>query len=280
MSRGGEALVIAYALINVGFIIAPLGMTYALFNRRLLDIGFALNRVAIFSGVSLVIVGLFILAEWALGTWLAQASHTANLLASAGVALALGLSIHTVHARVEHVLDRVFFRKRHEDEQAIQRFAREAAYITEPQTLIARTTELLERHADASFVNLALEDGRGNYGAVSENDPAIVALRTWHRVVDLHKVETKLPGDSAYPMVTRGQLVGVLVLGPKRSQEAYDPDESAAIEEVAHGVANALHVLSQKAAPTDGISSELAAMRAAMADGFAKLQRRLETEPS
>jgi hypothetical protein len=45
-------------------------------------------------------------------------------------------------------------------------------------------------------------------------------------------------------MVTRGHLVGVLVLGTKRSGESYAPDESAAIGHVAHGVASAVDVLS------------------------------------
>ena len=52
----GTGLIIAYQLLNVGSFIAPLGMTYALFNRRLLDIGFVLNRVAIFSAVSIIVM--------------------------------------------------------------------------------------------------------------------------------------------------------------------------------------------------------------------------------
>lgn len=279
-SSRGTALVTAYELVNGGAFLAPLGMTYALLNRRLLDIGFALNRVAIFSMVSFVIVGAFVLVEWAVGTWLQALSHTASLLAGAAVALVLGLSIHVVHVRVEHVLDSVFFRKRHEDEQAIRRFAHEAAYINDPQTLIARTIQVLERHADASFVRLALDDGSGCYGSVSENDPAIVSLRTWHRVLDLHGLDTELPGEFAYPMVARGRLVGALVLGPKRSEEAYAPDESQAIEELAHGTAGALDILAQKSGPADdGIIKELRAMHAAIADGFAAINTRFEQMP-
>lgn len=276
-SARGTALVVAYEFDNVGSFLAPLGMTYALLNRRLLDIGFALNRVAIFSVVSFIVVGAFVLVEWALGSWLQQMNHTASLLAGAAVALALGLSIHVVNARVEHVLDRVFFRKRHEDEQAIRRFAHEAAYISDAQTLIARTVQVLEQHAEASFARLALDDGAGSFGSVSENDPAIVSLRTWHRVVDLHRMQTQLRGEFAYPMVARGRLVGALVLGLKRSEETYAPDESQAIEELARGVAAALDVLSQKQAASDnGLATEVRAMHAAMANGFAAINTQLE----
>ena len=39
-------------------------------------------------------------------------------------------------------------------------------------------------------------------------------------------------------------MIGVLVLGPKRSGESYAPDESHAIMQLAHDIAGALHILS------------------------------------
>lgn len=275
-AQHGSALVISYGFANFGVFLAPLGMTYALLNRRVLDIGFALNRVAIFSGVSIVVVGAFMLFEWAIGSWLQRQSHTTSLVVGAAVALLLGFSIRFVHDRVEHVLDRVFFRKRHEDEEAIRRFAREAAFVTDPVVLIDRAVEVLERHADASFAQLALGDGDGKYAEVSENDPAIVSLRTWHRKLDLHGIETQFKGEFAYPIVSRGRLIGALLLGPKRSQESYAPDESAAIEDLAHHVGGVLDVLGHSASGDDSVLAELKAMRRSIADGFSSLQSKLE----
>jgi hypothetical protein len=64
---------------NTAMFVAPIGLTYALLSRRLLDIGFAINRAAVFSAVSIVVVGIFMLGEWVLGTWLSKASHMTNL---------------------------------------------------------------------------------------------------------------------------------------------------------------------------------------------------------
>lgn len=273
----GNALIAAYGFANLGSVLAPLGMTYALLNRRVLDIGFALNRVAIFSGVSIVVVGAFMLFEWAIGAWLQQQSHTTSLVVGAVVALLLGFSIKFVHDRVEHVLDRVFFRKRHEDEEAIRRFAREAAFVTDPALLVNRTVDVLERHADASFARVALGNGDATYAGVSENDPAIVSLRTWHRKLDLHGIDTQFEGEFAYPMVSRGRLVGALLVGPKRSQESYAPDESDAIEDLAHHVGGVLDVLGHSSPPGgDPVLAELKAMHRAIADGFSSLRSELE----
>lgn len=239
ISHGAELVV------NYMIFLAPLGLVYTVLNRRLLDVGFAVNRAMVYSVVSVVVVGMFIMFEWTLGEWLG-ASHATNLAISGGFALLLGLSIRAIHLRVDRTLDSLFFRKRHEDEKAIRDFAREATYITDPRVVVERAADVLRDHADAATVEFALDNGSDHYGAVSENDPAIIALRARRHIVDLHDVKTELRGEFAFPMVGRGRLVGALVLGPKRSGESYAPDESDAILQLAHGVGSTLDVLTLK----------------------------------
>ncbi|HEY2474585.1 MAG TPA: hypothetical protein VGI19_07250 [Candidatus Cybelea sp.] len=224
----------ALIAVDVGFFIMPAGLTYAILARRVLSADFVLNRAAVFSGVSLVIVGAFMLVEWALGDWLQGESHATGLAVNGAVAIALGMSIRFVHGRVDHVLDTVFFRKRHEDEHALRAFAHEASFFTDAKVLKQRTVGVLEKHADASFVHFVEDKG---------DDPAMVTLRATHKPVDLTAVDsTSIEGDWAYPLVARGHMQGALVLGPKRSSESYAPDESEAITQLAHGVAGALEM--------------------------------------
>lgn len=252
--------VIYYWILNTAWFLAPLGLLYALLSRRVLDVGFVLNRAAVFAGVSLFVVGVFTLLEWALGGWLHTASRVANVAVSAAIALGLGLSLHQIHKRVDQFVDNVFFRKRHEDERALKQFAREVAFITDPAIVVERATNVLKRHADASSVEFALHDPGGKYGNVSENDPAIVTMRASHEVVDLHVADTALEGEFAYPMLARGNLTGALVLGPKTSGEPYAPDESFAIAQLAHGVGVALDLLGVRPAESGG--EVLGALRA------------------
>lgn len=252
---------------NVAIFIAPIGLTYSLLNRRHLDVGFAINRAAVFSVVSLVVVGIFVIAEWLAGEWFRGAGRTTNVAISAVLALGLGFSVRAIHSRVDRVLDNVFFRKRHEDEQAIRSFAHEAGYISDPATLTERAMSTLEARADASFVQFVLADGEGRYSGVSADDPAIVALRAWGKVVDIHAVQTDLRGEFAYPMIARGRLVGALVLGPKRSGESYAPDESDAIAQLARSVGSSLDVLSANGHHSrDAVLDALAGIRTALAD--------------
>lgn len=259
-----------YLLANVAFFLAPIGLTYALVRRRLLDFGFVLNRAAVFAAVSAIVVGLFILFEWAVGGWLQHASHATGLLFSAGLALALGFLVHLIHGRVEHAVDNLFFRKRHRDEQALRSFAHEAAYITDTNALLEKTLQTLRQYADATTVDALLAAPDGSFHGLDANDPALVELRAWHKPVHLANVETRLHGEMALPMVSRGRLLGTLILGAKRSGDAYAPDEVDAVRHVAHGIAGALDVAASHAAQRGNRGESLDAIAERLAHAVAQ----------
>jgi len=251
------------SLENLNYFVAPVLLTYVALNRRLIDIGFVLNRTIVFAIVSTIVIGAFILAEWAATEWLVHASHTTGAIVGMVVALGLGLSMRYIHKYVDRFVDQVFFRKRHEDEAALRRFAHEASYISDRAILLERAVGEVRQHANVDAATILVRDGAGSYvsasngecAAVSENDPLIIALRAWNKPVDLRDVKTtELRGEFAFPMVSRGMLVGALVCGAKRDGQSYAPDESAALLALAHGVGMALDTL---AGPNDTVLEPL-----------------------
>lgn len=135
-------------------------------------------------------------------------------------------------------MDRVFFRSRHEDEEALRTFAHETPYVTDRDILLRRAAQTLDRHTDAMSVEIVLR--------FDDNDPAIVRLRAHPQVLDLHGVETTLRGDIGFPMTAHGQLLGVIVLGARSSGERYAPDEIAAISQLATSLGAALDIFTTR----------------------------------
>jgi len=261
-------------IVNIVAIAAPVGLTYAILSRRLLDIGFALNRAAVFSAVSLIVVGAFMGVEWALGNWLQSVTPFATTLVGLAIAIALGFSIRFLHARVDHAIDHVFFRNRHAREKALLRFANEAAFITSADALVRRTVDEVERNAGAARVTILVHDGVRDYtvahapaavdAPIDENDPAFVALRATKAPVDLHRVTTAVHGEFAFPMLSRGELRGALVCGPKREADPYAPDEIATLATLAQSVGAALDVFDLRDGGTSAFRAlqvEVAALR-------------------
>ena len=278
----GTILVVGQSF-SVAALVTPVVLSYAALNRRLIDAGFVLNRTVVFAIVSTIVIGVFVLVEWAVGAWLVNASHATSIVAGMIVALGLGFSMRTIHRYVDAFVDRLFFRKRHEDESALRRFGYEASYITDASILLERTVSTVRAHTTAEFADVFIRNGSagrlssrfGDGRAVSENDPVVVALSAWNKPIDLHGIRgSGLSGDLAFPMMSRGRLVGALICGPKRDGETYAPDETDALQTLAHGVGGALDVLDASERAGDPISELRDSIRA-LPDAIAERLRSL-----
>ena len=236
-SPHGSAFQFFNGVLEVVQLTMPLGLTYAVLSRRFVDMGFIVSRAAVFTLLSIFVLGIFTLLEWGLSEFLNNVSRTTSIALNVAVALLIGLSLRFIQGRAERLVDRVLFRKRHEDETALRTFAHEATFITDKMLLLERTAEIVKEHVDASAVWVAESDD------IDSNDPAMVALRAWRKPVYLHRYKTSIHGELAFPMISRGEVVGVLVCDSKPSGEGYAPDETEALCEVAHGVGTALDVL-------------------------------------
>lgn len=245
-------------------IVTPIVLTYVALNRRLLDVGFVLNRAAVFAIVSTVLIGAFVLVEWVANEWL-SANHTTSAVVGMLIALALGFSVRYVHNYSDRFVDRVLFHKRHEAEATLRRFAHEAGFITRRDKLIERALSTVRSSTGAEASILVLDEDRTS---VDENDSALVALRAWHKPIDLELFpDSSLHGQFAFPMVARGLLVGALVCGSKSDDEVYAPDESEALQLVADGVGSALSLLAREGVYSNGaLGATIAELRGAIRD--------------
>jgi hypothetical protein len=230
----------------------PFGLAYVILRHRVIDVGFVLNRAVVYAGVSVVIVGVFVIVESLLSKYVENTSHVTSIAVQLAVALILGFSIRFVHARVDRFVDNVLFRERHLAEEAIRNFAQEASYITDPGILLSRCVKTVERYAKARGAGVWIADAQ-TYRAqaatfavapnVDENDPALVSMRARRINVHVRDVESALPGTLAFPMVVRGELLGILVVGPKLDDETYAPDEENALASLATSVGHALDAI-------------------------------------
>lgn len=232
--------------------VIPFGLAYVILRHRVIDVGFVINRAVVYTLVSIIVVGIFVVVETLLAKYVENTSHVTSVAVQLAVALALGFSIRYVHARVDRIVDTALFRDRHLAEQAIHDFAHDASYITDASVLLTRCITTVEKNAHARGVGIWVAEGT-SYRAVAstfstapvadENDAAIVAMRARRVNVHVRDCDSLLPGALAFPMIVRGELVGILICGPKTDDETYAPDEQAALASLATSVGHALDAI-------------------------------------
>ncbi|HEV2879242.1 MAG TPA: hypothetical protein VGW96_06620 [Candidatus Eremiobacteraceae bacterium] len=231
--------------------IFPIGCAYAILRHRVIDVSFVLNRTLVYTILTTLAVGIFILLENFLNAL--AVGRGVGLGIELAVALSLGLSFNALHKRTEDTLERTLFRRKHQAARALQRLSEEAAYMESATALLERATTEIPQAVGASF-SAVYERVDGGYRlaaggdslpkTIDTDDLAFVRLRKDLSQVDLNDVASALGSDGfAFAFAVRGQLFGTFVCGRRTNGESYAPDEIALLRNVSHEVGAELHAI-------------------------------------
>jgi hypothetical protein len=226
---------------------------YAVLRHHILDLGFAVNRTLVFGVVSAILLAAFGLIEWAVEHFIPIKGREENALIDAAIAVGVFLTFHRVRDVVEHVIERLFFRRWQRAEVDLRRFVREAAFATRAETLTRGFAAALTNYAEGAQAAVYLLDDAGRYrlagGAVARvgealdpDDPAVMAIRAEPKPLMPDRLGSVLEIALAAPMVNRNEVIGLAVLGPK-SSGVYRPDEVELVAWGTHQVGLDLHAL-------------------------------------
>jgi hypothetical protein len=232
-------------------LLAPIALAYTILRHRLFDIRFVISRALVYAVLTSVTVGLLALADWAFGAWLAQSRLA--LVAEVGLALALGVTMTSVHKRIEGLLNSVIFRAQAVALQALRRFAQETDLIPDSRHLLAQTYEALCSRLECEYVAIYTGEGAA-YTLASPGqtatpvlltgyDLAVLRLRRWHEPFECDEPGHPLRGALLLPMAARGQLVGFIACGPKIDRTRYLQEEIATLSLVAQRTGSAYALL-------------------------------------
>lgn len=255
--------------------IFPLGCAYAILRHRLIDVNFVLNRTLIYTILTSVAVGIFVLLEHLFNS--IALSREGSLAVELAVALALGLSFNAAHKRTEQFLERTLFRRKHEAAVALAQLSEDAAYMENPETLLeAATREIPRAMAMRGAAIYERVDGKyalaASYGLdglpddVDVDDPAFVRLRKHLSQIDLSEVKSALGSDDlAFALSARGQLIGAFLCGPRANGESFAPDELAMLRNTIREIGAELHAIRtrEKADILNALTSGMMDLKAA-----------------
>lgn len=225
------------------------GYLYAAIRTRVVDVSFVVNRALVYAGLTGLLFGIFSVLE--LGLHELAVSDRLGWALQAIAALLLAMALSPLHRRLEHGVERIFFRKQRLAIASLRTFAAECAFIEQQSRLLETAVERLHPHCDALAIYERTLSGyqlRGSMGrawpeTVDIDDPAFVSLRARRQEVDLHGLSSAVGPDSvAFPMIVGEMSSGAIVCRP-RAGERFAPDIRAALAEAARNLGAALYIL-------------------------------------
>ena len=233
------------------FAVAGMGtLGVAIMVSDVFDVGFVVNRAAIYAVITGLLVGAFAALNWLIGS----ALKSTGLALPIGVVLAAAaaLSLRAIQASVTGVVDRVLFRERYNTERCLARIARAVPLLGDEAALArALVDEPVEAlHLSAGALYCRTESGSFDLvtstgwptdvpQTIESADPLIIHATGAPDVLALDDIGplTRFPNGTLRPRTAIAAAgpngpAAIVLFTAHRSGAALDPDETAALERI------------------------------------------------
>jgi signal transduction histidine kinase len=237
-------------------------------------------RVVLRSGLTYTLLGIFIVGVYGLVfvlfnfTFQSQ-SESAQLLSVISAAAVVAIALQPLLSQLQQWADRWFYRERYDHLQALEQFSQDTKDITDLKSISDSLTGLVRRAMLANSASLLLPAPNApNFYVASSSGLEKVEMLTlgqkspilsWLRENDgilsrqdldvvikfkalssaEHQVVESLDTELLIPLKSKGKLTGVLVVGPKLSDEDYSGGDinlmQAVVNQTATAIENARH---------------------------------------
>ncbi len=248
-------------------LIIPIGFTYAIPRYHVVDVGFVVNRIIVYALLIGVVSAAIALAEVVITTAARDLTNPVlwsrffddfkrSLPGEVPIGFVIVLSLRQLHMKLEHFVNAVLFRKRHDALKKLKQFIEEIPFAHTRDGLLDRAVD--EIHTALATRGVAIYEKTpagyrcvkhiGTFSAdVQDDDPAIWFLRSERTHLRLADVHSKL-GDAgiAFAMCLRGNLEGAVVCHARHNEQYegdYAPDETEAMMELSTRLAEQLFAL-------------------------------------
>jgi hypothetical protein len=241
-------------------------VAHGVIRHRVLDVSFVISRTLVYTVLTSIIVGAFVLVDFISSKMLEHFQITIAI--EVLVALAFGTCLNRLHARIDRFVDSVLFRRRHLAEARLDRSARTLAhaettpFIDEALTIeacdaLALTSAAVFRRDGGDVYERVLARGWGDSHVqeVPTEDHLVVNLLAELQALDLSEIRWPhhdVPHGIAHPLLAiplcvRHELLGFVLYGGHLGGEAIDPDEKRTLLRLSEAAAAAYEHVRAKA---------------------------------
>jgi len=259
----------AYPIDIAGNIINALLLAYAIFRYQLLDISVVVRRGVLYSIPTIIISAGYLFTVFLAVNLFHNVAGYEMLLLSVVIAAVIAVVSQPLRDKLQDGVDKLFFREKHDAGLMLQKLSQTATTVIDLDRL---TNMILDEiaaamHPTKSAVLLpGLESGKFivvNQRGLAQADVSLrwdhplVAWLSSHRTALTWREAEVLPQFRALwteerealiqieaelfvPLPSREGLIGILILGAKRAELPYSPDEQRTLSTLANQMAIAI----------------------------------------
>jgi len=251
----------------LGTLALPIAVTFAILRYRLFDVELVISRSVVYGILTATLAALYLLLLGLLANALGIVTGGEDYALVVFVsALTIGIMVNPLRVRIQSIIDRIFLRRQIDYQQALVQWSRELStsirytdlvqplLVKVPQELLLRRVWLLvlnkeETHFDPLPLKPDDYDTRGwILLSISISDAIASELNQPGKYLHIDEDESshiptpwkKARVQVALPLISGEKLVGIYLLGPKLSGNAYQRQELDLLRTLANQAAIAI----------------------------------------
>ena len=237
-------------------------VAYAIVRHRLMNIEVIVKKTLVFTGLSASLLGVIVIISFVLQEILSKFIVMPKTLSYA-VMLIIAIALYEpIKKFLVRVTDKYLFQKKYDPRQVVRSFIDYAATALDLDEIVSETNGLLDKtiHPNFSSILLSNSDDYVSHGIKDKsgvitinNNSAIVAyLKSAKDIVSIEDENDKkiseeiksemlrLKASLAVPLLIRDELIGIMLLGKKKSDEYYTLEDLNMLMDLARTLAIAL----------------------------------------
>lgn len=249
---------IVNGILMFSMVALAIAVAHGIIRHRVIDVSFAVSRTIVYTALTSIVVGVFILIDFVSSKMLDRLQVTLTLEACA--ALAFGIWLNALHARIDRFVDVVLFRRRHLAEARLERVSRslghtesapfidEALVVEACDALALASAAVFRRQGDEPYKRVYERGWQPQHVHVlAKDDHLVVNLLAELQPIDLTTVRWshhEAPSENAQPLlaipfVVRHDVLGFALYSGHVGGEALDPDEQGVLVRLCDAAASA-----------------------------------------
>jgi PAS domain S-box-containing protein len=240
----------------------PVAVGIAILRYRLYNIDLLINRALVYGVLTAVLAGVYfgsiVLFQVLFRAFTGQESQ----LAVVGSTLAIAALFTPLRRRIQSFIDRRFYRRKYDARKALEAFSAKLRTETDLDALSSDLIEVIRETMQPTSVSLWLESPeRATEGStpaieapeieIAPDDSIVAYLASVSGVVEVEKLDLDSQAlramkaadiELVVPLVSQGELIGLLNLGSRLSQQEYSADDRKLLRDLSTQVAPAVRV--------------------------------------
>lgn len=204
----------------IALAILPIALTVSIARYRLYDVDLLINRTLVYGGLSVAVVGLYVLVVGALSTLFQAQENLFIALVATGLVAVL---FQPLRQRLQRWANRVVYGDRDEPFEALARLGRRLEGTFSPEMVYPTIVETVAQTLKLPYTAIAIR--RGEEFEIAE----VLGSNSQEPVV--------------YPLTHQGEVIGQLLVGRRTPGEEFSPADERILRNFARQAGTAVHAV-------------------------------------